>query len=90
MMFGKRNTGLPEYEEDKPVEADMNMEGMPWYGQDESFYDENDRELPLPELDKKELRRITVSATLAGLLFGSVFMIAFFLFIMFCVNVWFK
>lgn len=42
----------------------------------------------LAKLSKKELRRITFSATLAGVLIGSIFLIIFFLFIMFCIFIW--
>ena len=43
----------------------------------------------LPELDKKVIRQITFSATLAGLIIGAVFLVLFFLFIMFCIHIWF-
>jgi len=91
MLFRKRNTGLPDKE--KPAMGDMNEESVSWYRSGGSFYEENGEgngESPLTELNKKELRRVAANATLAALLVGSVFIIVFFLFIMFCVNVWFK
>lgn len=89
MKFGKRNA-KPEDKEDNVVIADMNVEGMPWYRPDKSNEEVRDEKLPLPELDKKTLIKITLSATLAGLLIGLVFIFIFYLFVMFCVNVWLK
>ncbi|HPU63446.1 MAG TPA: hypothetical protein PK304_04770 [Mobilitalea sp.] len=92
MLFGKRNTDIPEKEDDNLVVANMNVEGMPWYrgGKPLNIDEGNGERPPLPELSKKELRRITLSATLGGLLVGLVFVLVLFLFIMFCVHVWFK
>lgn len=42
------------------------------------------------ELTKAETRSFTYSAILAALLVGAVFFIVFFLFILFCVYVWFR
>lgn len=42
------------------------------------------------QLTKQETRKMMVSATLAGLAIGIIFIGAMFLFIMFCINVWFK
>ncbi len=86
-----KNEDIDIKEEDnskeKRVVADMNIEGMPWYVKSKPLYDENKE--PNIELDKKELRRLTLSATLGGLLIGAVFMIVFFLFILFCILIWF-
>lgn len=73
--------------EDNRVIADMNIEGMPWYVKAKPLYEESSE--PVPSLSKKELRRLTFSATLAALLVASVFLVVFFLFILFCVNIWF-
>lgn len=89
MRFSKKNTKLNNDNDDNLVVANMNIEGMPWYSSSKPIYEETEGDMPLPELSKKELRRITLSATLAGLLVGSVFLIIFFLFIMFCVHIWF-
>lgn len=40
-------------------------------------------------LTKQETRRMIVSATAAGLVIGFVFLGIMFLFLMFCINVWF-
>ena len=45
---------------------------------------------PAPvEWSKRELRQAALNATLAGLAIGLVFIIAFALFILFCIHVWF-
>ena len=77
-------------EDDNRVIANMNIDGMEMYNKrmtGEPLYNESNE--PIEELDKKELRRITLSATLGGLLVGLVFLTAIFLFIMFCVYIWF-
>lgn len=89
MRLFKRNTKLPGNDDDNLVVANMNIEGMPWYRPGKPLYEESGENPPLPELDKKELRRITLTATLGGLLIGAVFIFVFFLFIMFCVHIWF-
>lgn len=73
--------------EDNRVIADMNIEGMPWYVKTKPLYKESSE--PVPNLSKRELRHLTFSATLAALLVASVFLVAFFLFILFCMNIWF-
>lgn len=91
MIFNKRNTkqpNQPNKEEDDQVVANMNVDGMPWHRPGIPLYDQSRKE-PLPELDKKELRRLTIGATLGGLLIGAVFIIVFFLFVMFCIHIWF-
>lgn len=85
----KRN----EEEDDNRVIADMNIDGMQphnvmrWDIPVKPLYEES--KMPVPELSKKEIRRITASATLGGLLIGTIFLIIFFLFIMFCIHIWF-
>lgn len=74
-------------DEDSRVVADMNVEGMPWHLPGKPLYEESKE--PLPELDKKELRRLTLSATAGGLLIAVVFLVIFFLFVMFCIYIWF-
>lgn len=74
-------------EDTNRVVANMNVEGMPWHLSSKPLYEESKE--PVPELDKKELRRLALSATLGGLLVGAVFLIAIFLFILFCVYIWF-
>ena len=73
--------------DDKLVVANMNIEGMPWHVQGKPLYEESKE--PVPELDKKELRRLTLNATLSGLIIGAIFLIVFFLFILFRIHIWF-
>lgn len=73
--------------DDKLVVANMNIEGMPWHVQGKPLYEESKE--PVPELDKKELRRLTLNATLSGLIIGAIFLIVFFLFILFSIHIWF-
>lgn len=40
-------------------------------------------------LTKQETRRVMLSATIAGLAIGLIFIGAMFLFLLFCINVWF-
>lgn len=44
----------------------------------------------MPELTKKETRRVIAGALLAGLLIAAVFIVACLLFLLFCVYVWFR
>lgn len=87
MKNDDKNTSKRNEEDANRVVANMNIEGMPWHLSSKPLYDESKE--PVPELDKKELRRLTLSATLGGLLVGAVFLIAIFLFILFCVYIWF-
>jgi hypothetical protein len=66
----------------------MNVEGMPWYVKVKPLYPE--RKEPIPPLSRKELLRLTFSALAAALAVGLIFLTAFYLFIMFCVRIWFK
>lgn len=77
-------------EDDNRVIANMNIDGMQMHNRHmnaKPLYDESKQ--PVQELNKRELRRISLSATLGGLLVGLVFLIVFLLFIMFCVYIWF-
>ena len=74
-------------EKDNRVVASMNIDGMPWHVPGKRLYDESKE--PMPVLDKKELRRLTLNATLSGLVVGAVFLIVFFLFILFSIHIWF-
>jgi len=87
MRKNKIGTDSSYSEEDKMVVANMNIEGMPWHLRGKPVFEESKE--PLPELTKKELRKITLSATLGALLIASVFGVVFFLFIMFCMYIWF-
>lgn len=82
-----RKRTKPNKEEEDRVVADMNVEGMPWHLPGKPLYEKSKE--PATELDKKELRRITFSATLGGLLIGAIFLIVFFIFIIFSIHIWF-
>jgi hypothetical protein len=77
---------LSKPEEDRVI-ADMNIEGMPWYVSSKPLYQESVE--PNQPLTKKELWRLTLNALVASLLVAMIFLTAFFLFIMFCIHIWF-
>lgn len=52
--------------------------------QNESLYNQEE------QLTKQETRRMIVSATVAGLVIGLIFIGVMFLFLVFCTNVWFS
>jgi predicted lipid-binding transport protein (Tim44 family) len=56
------------------------------------FTEENETisQIEKPELvlSKKETRRVMAGALMAGLLIGGIFLLAGFLFILFCIYVW--
>lgn len=87
MKNNDRNKDKANDKDDKLVVANMNIEGMPWHVQGKPLYEESKE--PVPELDKKELRRLTLNATLSGLIIGAIFLIVFFLFILFSIHIWF-
>lgn len=87
MKYNKNNTDSINKEDDDRVVANMNIEGMPWHSPGKALYEESSKKQP--ELSKRELRIFIFSATLGGLLIGAVFVIVFFIFIMFCIHVWF-
>lgn len=103
MKDEKKKKKQVKIDDDNRVIANMNIDGMPMntrprFGSprtlsNDSVDRENNESAPknnlVPELSKRELRQITRSATLAGLLIGTVFIIIFFLFIMFSIHIWF-
>ena len=78
-------------DDDGRVIANMNVDGMPWYqrserqtrgmsaGSSNSFQD----------LTKEETREIIKGSLKASLLIAGVFILAMFLFILFCLYIWF-
>ncbi|WMC94265.1 hypothetical protein [Kineothrix sp. MB12-C1] len=92
-MSKKKKDDLEQYE--NITVANMNVEGMPWYtkdagermtsGKPEESADSPARE----ELTPKETRHLIANAVVAALLVGGVFLLAIFLFLLFCVYVWF-
>lgn len=65
--------------------ADMNVEGMPWYN---PYKGKNKGEQI--QLTKKEEKLITRGVMLSSFLAATIYMVAFFLILLFCVFVWFK
>lgn len=82
--------------------ADMNIEGMPWYSGDKSPRTLRERKKELkasgynrietndPPLSNKESQRLIVNAVAAAMLIALIFIGAAFLFLLFCVYVWFR
>lgn len=78
-----------EFVDDGKKVADMNIEGLPWY-QKELEEEESRRRQNVPELNTRETRKLIYSSLLAALLVGGAFIGALALFLLFCINVWFK
>lgn len=73
-------------QDDGRVVVNMNVDGMPWY---------NPKKLPVKSdgqdtLTRSQIRSFIWGALKAGLLISVGFSIAFILFILFCLKVWFK
>lgn len=87
-MSTKKNNRekVPDTEDDRVV-ANMNIDGMPWHAKEKSIYPESGE--PVPQLTRKELFRLTFNSLAAALLIAAIFIGLFFLFIMFCIHVWF-
>lgn len=68
--------------------ADMNIEGMPWFHEpiDE---EELQARRDVPELNGRETRRLIYSSLLAAFMVAGVFILALFLFLLFCTKIWF-
>ena len=75
-------------DDDGRVIANMNVDGMPWYMDASTKVRRSDSDFE--ELGKGETWELVKGAVKAGLLIGSVFLVACFLFILFCVFVWFR
>lgn len=73
-------------EDDGHVIANMNVEGMPWYQPDKSEQKDSD----FSDLTRTEKRAMLRGIFAAAFLIGGIFLLAFFLFIVFCIKVWFK
>ncbi|HZK27100.1 MAG TPA: hypothetical protein VFD00_06150 [Thermoclostridium sp.] len=78
-------------DDDGRVIANMNIEGTPWYvnkssSQDNSLSGESETQKP----NSKETFYIIRGALSAALLIAFVFILIFFVFLIFCTQVWFK
>ena len=79
-----------EFVDDGRTIASMNVEGMPWYDKKtEEIKRMNASKSDLPELDREGKSALLWGVIAAALLIGLVFAGAIFLFLLFCVNVWF-
>ncbi|WP_409228914.1 hypothetical protein [Gudongella sp. SC589] len=84
--------GKNDFNDDQRVVAPMNIEGAPWFvrSRDESKKDTGIFMGEMEDLKGKDLFRLMSYAVFAGLSVAMVFIVAYFLFIMFALNVWFK
>ncbi|MFA7672890.1 MAG: hypothetical protein WCY62_03440 [Clostridia bacterium] len=83
-MKDKRKYG----DDDGRVIAPMNVEGMPWHRAGAKSKPQNDDD-SIP-LTKKESLSVTLNAILAALTVAAVIGLGLFLFILFCIFVWFR
>lgn len=84
-----------DFEDDGRTIADMNLEGMPWYrGRNQQNNPETGqgtgRQSTQDQPSWRQLFSAMKGALAAGLLLGTVFVGAAFVFILFCVFVWLK
>ncbi|MBQ2895639.1 MAG: hypothetical protein IJE26_03110 [Oscillospiraceae bacterium] len=82
-------------DDDGRVIANMNVDGMPWSMRDVmSRRKKSDEKLQssqdFSDLTKEETRELVKGAMKAGLLIGGVFLVGAFLFILFCLFIWFR
>lgn len=75
-------------DDDGRIIANMNVEGTPWYVPCRKTDADPAQDRNVPGV--KETWHIIKGALAAGLLIGSVFIVAFYLFILFCTEIWFK
>ena len=79
-------------DDDGRVIANMNVDGMPWYQRSDRQhmgFPKSKRGSDFSDLTREETREIIKGALKASLLIVSVFILAMFLFILFCLYVWF-
>ena len=82
-------------DDDGRVIANMNVDGMPWSMRDVmSRRKKSDEKLQssqdFSDLTKEETRELVKGAMKAGLLIGGVFLVGAFLFVLFCLFIWFR
>lgn len=75
-------------DDDGRVIANMNVDGMPWYLQDQKQATSSNSNVE--DLTKEETRAIIWGTVKAGLLIAGVFLLAALIFILFCIHVWFQ
>ncbi len=74
-----------EWADDGRTIANMNVDGMPWYEPERQDPESSEK----IQLTKEEQRYMIGGALKAALLVALVFGVVYFLFILFCTNVWF-
>ena len=78
-------------DDDGRVIADMNVEGTRWYEKKSPLQESKNRKINIGnQLTRSETWRYTWSALLAGLSIVAVFSATWVLFILFCINIWFR
>ena len=75
-------------DDDGRVIANMNVDGMPWYLQDQKRATSSNSNVE--DLTKEETRAIIWGTVKAGLLIAGIFLLAALIFILFCIHVWFQ
>ena len=75
-------------DDDGRVIANMNVEGMPWFLSD-ALKNKGRTDSDMSDLTREESRELVKGAVKAGLLIAGVFVLAAFLFILFCLHIWF-
>ena len=84
-MLRKKKPPRQYDDDDGRVIASMDVDGMPWSN---SRPDQEDTPKP-PPMSRRETLQMICSALLAGLLIALLFVGAAFVFILFCIHVWF-
>lgn len=77
-----------DLDDDGRVIANMNIEGTPWYVADKNENRASTHVHTNPT--RKETFLLIKGALTAGLLIGSIFVLAFLVFILFCTKIWFR
>ena len=75
-------------DDDGRVIANMNVEGMPWFLSD-ALKNKGRTDSDMSDLTKEESRELVKGAVKAGLLIAGICVLAAFLFILFCLHIWF-
>ena len=87
--MSKKKQPPEEPQDDGRVIAPMNVEGMPWYIENGMERRERAENARPDHMTKEEQRAYTWGVEKAGLLVVGVFAATGFLFILFCLKVWF-
>ena len=86
----RKKPKLPDYDDGRTI-APMNVDGMPWFVNEtdaQKTPSENGDPQPL-KLTRREMGLMVGGVVLAVLAVGGIFLVGYFLFILFCTNVWF-